>query len=63
MFITLGAMEVLYRGGEVPSFELKARKNKRKVIIVTGADTLRDTTPVAHREQLSSLLDLSESKY
>ena len=47
----------LYNDGDIPSFELRSVKNKRKVIIITGADTLRDATPSSHREQLSVLID------
>ncbi|MGY5851982.1 MAG: hypothetical protein RTU92_00275, partial [Candidatus Thorarchaeota archaeon] len=49
-------LSFIYRDGEVPSFELKTKK-KRKVIVVTGADTLRDTTPTSHRERLTLVLD------
>jgi hypothetical protein len=51
------ALSFLYRDGPEPSFELKMRENKRKVIIVTGADTLQDATPLSHRERLSILID------
>ncbi|MHA1492620.1 MAG: hypothetical protein ACTSRQ_01250 [Candidatus Thorarchaeota archaeon] len=50
-------LSFLYRDGEVPSIGHKIRKNKRKVIIVTGADFLRDATPSSHREKFSELLD------
>ena len=48
-------LSFLYNDGDIPSFELKTRKDKRKVIIVTGIDNLRDATPTSHRDQLSIL--------
>ncbi|MFW9803861.1 MAG: hypothetical protein ACFFFC_14460 [Candidatus Thorarchaeota archaeon] len=50
-------LSFLYRDGEAPSFKLTTKKNKRKVIIVTGADTLRDATPSSHRDRFSILID------
>ncbi len=50
-------LSFLYNDGNLPSFELKTRKNKRKVIIVTGADTIHDSTPTSHRERFSVLID------
>ncbi|MGY5853919.1 MAG: hypothetical protein RTU92_10160 [Candidatus Thorarchaeota archaeon] len=49
-------LSFIYRDGETPSFELNTRKKKR-LIVVTGADTLRDATPTSHRERLTVLLD------
>jgi len=50
-------LSFLYRNRSEPSFELKLSENKRKVIIVTGADALQNATPLSHREQLSILID------
>jgi hypothetical protein len=50
-------LSFLYKDGDIPSFELKTGKNKKKVIVVTGADTLRDATPTFHREQLVILIE------
>ncbi|MFW9887402.1 MAG: hypothetical protein ACFFER_04430 [Candidatus Thorarchaeota archaeon] len=50
-------LSFLYRNGAVPSFRLKTGKNKRKVIVVTGAETLRDATPSSHIERLGILID------
>ena len=50
-------LSFLYNDGTFPLFDLKKRNNKRKVIIVTGADTLRDATPSSHRERFSILID------
>jgi len=52
-----GILDFLYKDGELPSFRLKMRKNKRKVVIVSGADTLRESTPTSHRERLTVLID------
>ncbi len=52
-----GILTFLYREGGLPSFRLKKRKNKRRVVIVSGADTLRDATPQSHKERLSLLID------
>ncbi len=50
-------LSFLYNDGTLPAFDLKTRKNKRKVIIVTGSDTLRDATPSSHRERFYILID------
>ncbi len=50
-------LSFLYKDGKAPSFDLRNKKNEGKVIIITGADTLRDATPTSHRERLSILLD------
>jgi len=50
-------LSFLYNEGELPSFDLKAKKNKGKVIIITGADTFRDATPTSHKERLNILMD------
>lgn len=49
-------LSFLYNSGELPSFNLRTRQ-KRKVIIITGADTLRDATPTPHRERFSELIE------
>ncbi|MFX0045710.1 MAG: hypothetical protein ACFE8Z_07670, partial [Candidatus Hermodarchaeota archaeon] len=49
-------LDFLYRDGELPSFDLKTIM-KRKVIVVTGADALREATPTSHRERFSQLID------
>ncbi|MFW9886710.1 MAG: hypothetical protein ACFFER_00910 [Candidatus Thorarchaeota archaeon] len=51
------ALSFLYRNGAAPSFGLKTGKKKRKVIIVTGVDTLRDATPSSHMERFGILID------
>jgi len=49
-------MSYLYHDGALPSFNLKTRKRKQ-VIIISGADTLRDATPSSHREKFSVLIE------
>ncbi|NHI90425.1 MAG: hypothetical protein EAX87_12965 [Candidatus Thorarchaeota archaeon] len=50
-------LKYLYENGKLPSFDLRTRKNERKVIIITGADTIRDATPTSHQEKLTILID------
>ncbi len=50
-------LSFLYEDGQIPEFNLKKRKKKHRVIIITGADTLRDATPSSHREKLRIMMD------
>jgi len=50
-------MEFLYNDGNVPSFDLVTGKTKKRVIVVTGVETLRDATPTSHRDRFSEFVD------
>ncbi|TFH03281.1 MAG: hypothetical protein E4H14_16905, partial [Candidatus Thorarchaeota archaeon] len=50
-------LSFLYNNGDLPTFAFKTALDKRKVIIITGADTLRDATPSSNRERFSILID------
>jgi hypothetical protein len=48
----------LYNDDPVPEFIFKKRKMKaQSVIIITGADTLRNATPTSHHEKLKIVMD------
>jgi len=50
-------LSFLYRDGQVPEFTFRRRKDAPRVIVITGADTLRDATPTSHRERLMMVRD------
>jgi hypothetical protein len=51
-------LSFLYEDGKVPEFTLKRRrKDTHRVIVITGADTLRDATPSSHHEKLRLVMD------
>ncbi len=50
-------LSYLYEGGDIPSFELDKGINSHTIVIVTGADTLRDATPESHRDRLQVVMD------
>jgi hypothetical protein len=47
----------LFEDRELPPFDLDIKTGKEKIIIITGADTLREATPTTHREKLQVLMD------
>ncbi|MBY8997959.1 MAG: hypothetical protein KGD60_09515 [Candidatus Thorarchaeota archaeon] len=47
----------LFEDGELPPFDLDIKTGKENIIIITGADTLREATPTTHREKLLVLMD------
>ena len=52
-------LSFLYEDGKVPEFTIKRMKKKytHRVIVITGADTLRDATPSSHRNKLKTVMD------
>jgi len=50
-------LSFLYEDGKLPTFDMKTGKSERKIIIVTGADSLHDATPTSHRERFYVLID------
>jgi len=48
----------LYHDGQPPEFKIREKKKDTpRVIVITGADILRDATPTSHRERLKIVMD------
>ncbi len=50
-------LSFLYQEGITPQFDFENRTNHPRVIVVSGADTLREATPSSHRDKLKILVD------
>lgn len=49
-------MSYLYHDGSLPSFNIETRKRKQ-IIIISGADSIRDATPSPYRAKFSVLIE------
>ncbi len=51
-------LSFLYQEGQPPEFRIPRKKKEApRVLVISGADTLRDATPTSHREKLRIVLD------
>ncbi|MHA1960525.1 MAG: hypothetical protein ACW99U_09850 [Candidatus Thorarchaeota archaeon] len=50
-------LSFLYEGGGAPSFDIGESGHDERIIIVSGADILRNATPSTHRDQLQLVFD------